>query len=218
MFLNRLFSQEGPEARSHSVWGYDTQFFSLGRPGSRTDKTFGELKSGRPAPHWVPWSHYATNLVLHMHKAAHWGYYFGVCRYQCSLLRSACLLLEAPPLSQSDSQWLSPVYSPAVPEGWNQVRAPRKWPTIFRGLDVTKGSGETSLCDTVWLGGSQLWSLWCRAYLGLASRVLGFPHWRLVCEFLLIGSKIRTDLCCHLGDITFCIYWREKSWNIFIKN
>lgn len=43
-------------------------------------------------------------------------------------------------------------------------------------------------------------------------RVFGFSPWCLVLEYLLVillmrGSKLRNDLCCHLGDLRFFLSW-----------
>lgn len=140
----------------------------------------------------VPWSEWTLNLVLQVSKMAGWDYYLST----ADISRSAkiFMLVAASPFptptphpSQSplNSQWLSP----AIPVVWYQSRGSSK---VIHRL----GGGEWVLVVSPRF-----------SFPTEETRVLGFFQWchilkHLLVVLLVLGNKVRNNLCHYFGDIT----------------
>lgn len=136
----------------------------------------------------IHWSVRAPSLFLQMSKPAIYSLDTACMNLVChSPCPSCCNSL--PPLSDTDSQWLSLTDSPAVPMERIRIGTPTKRPTVLKGVpDILLGSlflqkepeAQGRLCALLcWLGVGQCshpiasffflpskcslsWSLWCR--------------------------------------------------------
>lgn len=119
----------------------------------------GRSRLGRPAPHWVPWSHRITVLAPQMSKAAGWDCCLDAAG-RILVYQDQCWFLQAPTPCvshfPSDQPLQIPLQSPWVNTG---VGAPNMQPTVLGELNVHLDSFST--------GGIMLEDLWAWCCPGL---------------------------------------------------
>ena len=197
-----------PEGTLHSGWGCDSApWVGVGKQGYRADK-IPRLRIQIRQICTLLSSLVRVHLQLHSadEQSCWLGLLLGHCRYELSLPRSVCWLLQTPPHFSVSVRF--PVQSP-----WYEIRvqAPVKWPTMLCGgwlssqvlfpLEEPRALGRPLHMVLGWPGGGQCsqcvatsltflmhlsWSLWYEGVLQPHPHVLRFSQWCLVPEQLLV--------------------------------
>lgn len=113
----------------YNGWVCDSTCVGMGKLSSTAGKApHLKIWIGQICTSQAPCLECAPNMILQRSKTSGWDYYLGAASMNsvCQHLCVGCCQPLPPSLSQSDSQWLSSIESPAIPVVWDQSRGSYK--------------------------------------------------------------------------------------------